>query len=87
MKGNLMTISTITRSSAATEYSETLAKIGQFEDELLKTTYLLTKEQLKELGKLHRQASKLRGEIFRAWNREEPIVPLKKKPFWKKFWK
>ena len=75
---------TITRATAATVYSEALMDIAKLEDKLLDSPNPITRAELKEFGKLHRKAALSRSEIFRAWEREEPMI--KKPPFWK-FWK
>jgi hypothetical protein len=75
---------TITRATAATVYTEALMDITKLEDQLLDSPNPVTRAELKELGKLHRKAALSRSEIFRAWNREEPMI--EKTPFWK-FWK
>ena len=61
-------------------YANTLMEIERAEERLLDSPMPVTRQELKELGKLHRNAANYREAIFRSWNLAEP---LKKKSFWK----
>jgi hypothetical protein len=67
----------MTRETAATRYTEGLVAIENLEEKLLDSPNPITRSELKELGKLHRKVANDRIEIFRIWNREEPIVKKK----------
>jgi len=74
-------MTTVTRETAATLYSEALDEIDQLEQLLMASPKHITMDDLKELGKLHKKAAANRAMIFRVWSRaeEEPV----KKPLWK----
>lgn len=65
-------------------YANTLMEIEAAEERLLDSPLPVKRQELKELGKLHRNAANYREAIFRSWNRAEPLV---KKSFWKKLFR
>jgi hypothetical protein len=54
-------------------YANTLMEIEAAEERLLDSPMPVTRHELKELGKLHRNAANYREAIFRSWTRAEPL--------------
>lgn len=71
---------TTSNENIPSQYVNTLMEIERLEESLLDSPMPVTRQALKDLGKLHRNAANYREAIFRSWNRAEP---LPKKSFWK----